>query len=514
MSLVPGSGPAVEAHALVKRYGGTLALSGVDVTVERGEIHALIGENGAGKSTFLGVLAGRVPPTSGSVSVFGRAHDFGDPRHARRAGVVAIYQELTIIPARSALHNVFLASPRRRAWVIMDESSMRHRFDELARRLGVAIDPDATARDLSVADQQSLEIMRALDAEARLVLFDEPTASLAPPEREALFRTMRELKRQGVTMVFVSHNLDEVLAIADTVTVFRDGAVVASGPRPAWNKQRMVREMLGHEEPEWGEQHARSTRTDTRGPVLRAAEVTTPGAIHPIDVSVSAGEILGIGGLVGSGRTSLLRALAGFERASTGRLWIDGEETRWPRSPRQALKSGIALVPEDRKQQGLIQGLSAMDNVTISDLGAVARHGLVSNRLMQQRAADLAAAYGFRRERIQETTSNLSGGNQQKLLLARWAHRPPRVLLCDEPTRGIDVGAKEEILKTLRRLATEGLALVVVSSELEEVVAISDRVLVLAEGRAVGELTGDSGEISVENILNAAFRLGELVEHN
>jgi ABC-type sugar transport system ATPase subunit len=500
--------PAVASHGLVKQFGGTRALDGVDVTVGANEIHALIGENGAGKSTFLGIVAARIAPTSGSVAVFGEPHDHRHPRQARQAGIIAIYQELTIVPARSALHNVFLATPRRRGGAFMHDAAMRRRYHELSERLGVSIPPDTPARNLSVADQQSLEIMRALDTDARLMLLDEPTASLAPPEREALFRTMRELKRQGVTMVFVSHNLDEVLSVADAVTVFRNGSAVASGPVAAWTKERMVRQMLGHAEPVWSGAPA-TVRQTSGDEVLRAEGITVPKAVEGIDVRVSRGEVVGLGGLVGSGRTTVLRALAGLEPSSTGRIWIDGEERRWPRSPREALGYGIALVPEDRKDQGLVQGLSAMRNITLSDLRSVSRHGFVSRRLMRERARELAGAYGFDAARVEETTRNLSGGNQQKLLLARWAHRPPRVLLCDEPTRGIDVGAKEEILATLQRLAAGGLAVVVVSSELEEVVAISDRVTVLSEGRAVAELGAEQGGITVERILGAAFGLEE-----
>ncbi|SDB58464.1 sugar ABC transporter ATP-binding protein [Bauldia litoralis] len=503
----PGGPLAIDARSVEKRFGGTLALTGVSVCAEVGSINALVGENGAGKSTFLGVIAGRVVPTTGSVSIFGNPLAFGNPRLSRQQGIAAIYQELTIVPALSAVANVFLGQTVSRAG-LLSERGMCDRFLELSAQLKVSIPPGIEARHLSVADQQMLEIMRGIQSRARLILFDEPTTALAPPERESLFAIMRELRRGGTTMVIVSHNLDEVLDIADSVTVFRDGEVAHAAPRSEWTKRDLVRAMIGHDlvEP--------SSRTPFAGkagaaPLLSATGVSLPGALEGIDIEVRPGEIVGIGGLVGSGRSSLLRALSGFEPKSTGTLAIDGEAVPWPKTPRMAILAGIALVPEDRKTQGLVLGMSAMANITMPNFGGVASLGVISDRRMASSARGVARDFGFDENRVGTTVRNLSGGNQQKVLLGRWRYSLPKVLLVDEPTRGIDVGAKEEILVTLRRLAAQGLGIIVVSSELEEVVQMGDRVLVLSEGRAVARLDAAHAPIKVKDILEAAFKVAK-----
>ncbi|MCB1488919.1 MAG: sugar ABC transporter ATP-binding protein, partial [Bauldia sp.] len=448
--------------------------------------------------------AGRIPPTSGEVDLFAEPLTFGDPRYTRHHGVVAIYQELTIVSALSAVANVFLGAPYAKAG-LLSERRMRERFRELASMLGIAVNPDARASRLSVADQQMLEIMRGVQANAKLILFDEPTTALAPPERDSLFRLMRRFRDEGRTMVLVSHNLDEVLDIADFVTVFRDGGVVASAPRAEWDKATIVRAMIGHDlQPRKRDERSASGEA---APLLTARNIELPGALSDVSLSVGAGEIVGVGGLVGSGRSSLLRSLAGLEPMSHGDLTVEGKAVHWPRKPSQALRAGIALVPEDRKTQGLVLGLTAIDNIAMTQFGLVSRLGILSRRLMHEKAKPVAREFGFAEERLDTTVRNLSGGNQQKVLLGKWRYHQPRILLVDEPTRGIDVGAKEEILKTLRRIADTGVGIVVVSSELEEIVEVSDRVIVLSEGRLVAELDGRAEALGVQDILNAAFRV-------
>jgi ABC-type sugar transport system ATPase subunit len=516
---------AVVISDLVKTFGRTQALKGVTMTIETGTVHALVGENGAGKSTALGVLAGRIPPTSGRVDVFGAELRYGDPRYSRKQGVVAIYQELTIVPALTAEANIFLAGPLSRRG-FLSEKEMRAKYVAMCRRMGIPPLPAGTlARDLSVADQQILEIMRALVSEARIILFDEPTASLAVSEREALFRLIRTLRSDGVTMVLVSHNLDEVLGIADAITVFRDGQLTISEDRAHFTKavlveamigkggdDRLIAEMLDENQPvPVAANPVRAKRTPTTGPpVLAAKNVTVPGCISGVDIEVHAGEVVGIGGLVGSGRTSLLRALAGLTPTATGQLWIDGKEVPWPRTVRRALRYGISLIPEDRKSQGLVLPMSVMDNIAMSDFGSLTRGGVLSTRTIERSTADSGNAFGLSAKRLGDQAWQLSGGNQQKLLLARWRHRTPRILLADEPTRGIDVGAKAEILRSLESMAAEGLGIVIVSSELEEVVAVADRVLVLSEGVHAGSLD-HTDDITTAEILNLAFRVRDAV---
>ena len=436
------TGVAVRFAGVSKHFAATRALQDADFTLESGKVHAFVGENGAGKSTCLGVLAGRISPTSGEVHVCGEELSYGDPRACRQAGVVAIYQELTIVPALTAHANVFLGLPLSKRG-FLSERRMRQRYVELCEEVGVQPAPDGVpAGHLSVAEQQLLEIMRALVSDARVILFDEPTASLALQERAALLRLMDRLRSNGLTLVFVSHNLDEVLDIADTITVFRGGLVVARADRSGWNKGRLVREMLGEEAgarivhemldddrpaQQVSAQHRNKRRSEQ--PMLRAEGLTVPGAIEDVSLEIYAGELLGLGGLVGSGRTTVLRTLAGLEPRATGTLWVDGKEVGLPRTVRQAQRLGIALIPEDRKGQGLVPAMDAMNNIALSDLGSVARFGMLSRRRMAQAATRAGAGYGFRAERIGETARNLSGGNQQKVLLARWRFTTPRILL-------------------------------------------------------------------------------------
>jgi ribose transport system ATP-binding protein len=491
---------AIRFMSVGKRFGGTVAVNDVSLAIRTGTVHALVGENGAGKSTLLGMLAGRIALTEGSIEVFGNALQTGNVRASRAAGVVAIYQELTIVPALTACANVFLGQARAR-FGLLRERAMRIRFKELCQRLGVAIPGNILAGALSVADQQALEILRALESKASILLLDEPTSALAPPERDALFQRVRELRTQGVTIILVSHNLDEVLSVADNVSVCRDGQLIRTATVSEWTKASLVAAMLGHTP----SQSKRRDRAISTEPLLIAENVTLPGKIGNMSLAIGRGEIVGLGGLVGSGRTTLLRALCGLEPRATGRLWIEGREQPWPNSPLKALELGIALIPEDRKQ-ALVLSRSAQENIVLSNLTAAAVAGLVSEQRLRDCAENAIRSYHFDRRRLSAAAKSLSGGNQQKLLLARWQHRPPRVLLADEPTRGIDVGAKEEIINKLRDLADGGLAILFVSSELEEVVAISDRVIVLAAGREAGRLNADA---SVGDILMTAFSLKE-----
>jgi ABC-type sugar transport system ATPase subunit len=522
----PERSPALVLADVAKTFGATQALRSISMTVRPGTVHALVGENGAGKSTALGILAGRIPPTSGRVEVFGDELRYGDPRASRKAGIVAIYQELTTVPALTAEANVYLGQTLSRGgWLA--EREMRTRYESLCEQAGVKpVARRTRAGTLSVADQQVLEILRALVSEARIILFDEPTAALAAGERQALYRLIRSLREDGVTIMFVSHNLDEVLDLSDTITVFRDGQLAVSEPRETFTKQTLVQAMLGRsgddrlfhqlldddKDPGAAEvigrsRVARLAKGAGKPPVLAATGVTVPGVIEDLEIEVRAGELVGVGGLVGAGRTTLLRALAGLERTATGGLFLDGREVPWPHTVRRALSYGIALVPEDRKSQGLVPSMSSIDNIAMSDFRRTTRLGFLSERSIEKATADIATSFGFRQDRLRHLASQLSGGNQQKLLLARWKHVTPRILLADEPTRGIDVGAKAEILHALEEMALEGLGLIMVSSELEEIAAVCDRVVVLSEGRPAGQLDRASGDINAADILHLAFRM-------
>jgi rhamnose transport system ATP-binding protein len=501
--------PAIRCVGLGKHYGATHALADVDLDVAPGTIHALVGENGAGKSTCLGIIGGRVSPTSGAVSIFGKNLAHGDPRASRKAGIAVIYQELTISPHLSTQANVFLGNELRTHGLRRDYA-MRAAFLGLCDQMGVKLPPDVAAGSLSVADQQLLEIQRALIADPRIILFDEPTASLAQHERDVLFRVMRDLRARHVTLALVSHNLDEVLAISDAVTVFRNGRKAASAPASSWTKPALVTEMIGHAVTDRPSATSSAPAyTDDSLPLISVRNLVVPGVLGPVDFEVRGGEILGVGGVVGSGRTTLLSALAGLVPKASGELEIDGIPQRWPTTVRHARAMGIALVPEDRQLAGLFTALSGTDNVTISNYTPLARSGVLVLRRMTRAARAATSPVGFEQRKLPEPASGLSGGNQQKLLLARWQHSPPRLLLCDEPTRGIDIGAKGEVMNSLRSLAEGGMAVVLVSSELEEIETNAHRAVVLAEGRQVGEVSRASGTLTAKNILSLAFRAEE-----
>ncbi|MDT0168390.1 sugar ABC transporter ATP-binding protein [Pseudarthrobacter sp. BRE9] len=510
---------AVALKAVSKTYGATRALIDVDVEIHEGTVHALIGENGAGKSTALGAIAGRVDFDGGVVEVFGEPLEPGNLRAARRSGVSAIYQELTIIPHLDAAANVFLGSVLSRLGVLSSRE-MRRRYVQLCTELDVRVIPAGVpVGTLSVAEQQLLEIMRSLVIDPRVILFDEPSASLAVEEREALYKAIEGLRKRGVTIVIVSHNFDEIERLADWITVFRNGRAITTSRSGEKTRAELVRAMLGDQR---GDQtlsrvlldkpveiHSRPVEPAV-APILEVVGLTVPGAIENIDLEVKPGEILGIAGLVGSGRSTLLRAIAGAEPTARGTIRLAGAGSAWPRTVRAARKLGIGLIPEDRKGEGLVLLRSAADNIALSNLGSASTGGVIGRRKLRAMVADAASRLNFPVARLGERSDRFSGGNQQKLLMARWLYDRPRVLLADEPTRGIDVGAKGELLETLRLMAAEGVAVIMVSSELEEVLAVSDRVLVIAKGHSMGllERTGDQ-QIAMEDVLQAAFGLKE-----
>ena len=485
-----------------KAYPSVQALSDIDFDLAVGEVHALVGENGAGKSTLLKILTGAHAPSEGTVEVFGEEIVFAGPRQAQHLGIAAVYQELTVIPVLTAAANVFLGRTKSR-FGFLSEGAMRERFRSLCSEFGVTIAPNALAGDLSVADQQVLEIMRALESAARIVVFDEPTATLAPHEREALYSIIRRLSERGVAMIYISHDLDEVLQLADRVTVLRDGRKVESRTAGDWTKHALVNAMLGRT----ASMNVPKTREKT-AEILQATDVHVPGFLDGVDLTVHSGEIVGIAGLVGSGRSELLRALAGLDPASTGKLRIDGRDVRWPRSPRHALTAGIALAPEDRKTQGIVPQLSVADNINLPSLSSGAHFGFLRRGKVLHAAGTRADRVALNRAVLDRPVSTLSGGNQQKALVARWIERGVRVLLVDEPTRGIDVGAKVEVFTLLDALAANGLGVVMVSSELEEVIDHSDRVVAIARGNVVAEF-GSRG-LEVKDVLSALFNVEEM----
>ena len=495
---------AIDCRGVSKRYGLAQVVSDADLQIPEGTVHSLVGANGAGKSTLLGMMSGRVAPTAGEVRIFDRLLRAGRPSDARAAGLTAVYQELTVLPQLTCAANVFLGQEETRAG-FLSTRAMNARFDELCAEFSLDLRADQSAGELSVAQAQMLEILRAVQADSRVLLLDEPTAALSERERLQFLDLVRTLRDRGTTMVLVTHNLGEVLSVSDDITVMRSGRIVARGPASEWTRETLVEAMTGEQS-----SAAHVYRTVDRGDViLEATGVTVPGAISDVSVSVREGEVVGLAGLVGSGRTTLLRALAGAEPRSTGELKLRGRAVSWSRNVRRSIQRGIGLIPEDRKTQGLVLGMTIPDNVTMTDLSAVSSAGIVSPRKQLGRAKELLHALAVSREPGHYPVGWLSGGNQQKVAVAKWLHEDPDVLLVDEPTRGIDVAAKVDVLHAIREVANSGKAVIMTSSEIDEVLEISDRVIVMVEGEAVAEYDMRAGKPSVKDILDLAFRVKE-----
>lgn len=503
---VPGL--AIQVKGVSKSYPGVVALNDVTLQVNIGEVHALVGENGAGKSTLMKVVAGAIAQDSGETRVCGVDVTPGDPRSASTAGLAMIYQELTVVPQMSAAYNVFLGGMPRRVGVIR-RADIFSRFRTLAEQIGTEIDPEVAANRLPVPQQRLLEVMRALAQQRRVVVMDEPTASLGHDDREHLQSVVRRLRADGRSVVYISHDLDEVLALADRVTVMREGQIIETAPASAWTKRALVAAMLGRRLETLGRRQ--QTGRPRENLLHIESLVAASDSVRVDQLSVAAGEIVGVGGLVGSGRTELLRALAGADPTARGTLMVDGKSHPWPRSVAAALALGLALVPEERQRDGLCLGLPAYVNVLLGGLGSASRYGWLSPGTAARLAAGPAQSMGFDSARLVQPAGTFSGGNQQKLLLARWLHRRPKVLMLDEPTRGIDLGAKEEIFKAMRKLADEGMGILLVSSDLDEVVNHSDRVAVMARGALVTTL---GSPIEVKDILEMSFGVEPVQNHD
>jgi rhamnose transport system ATP-binding protein len=488
----------VELRGVERHFGRTAALAGVSFGVHRGTVHGLVGENGAGKSTLMRIIAGADVPDAGQVLLDGRPVQYREPKDALGDGTTLIAQDLALVPTRSVLENVMLGAEGGRYGVI-PRGRVRARFSALTARSGISLDADALVAQLSLVDQQKVEILRSLTRGARMIVMDEPTARLPSYEAEQLLALVRRLREDGLTILYSSHFLREVLDIADHVTVLREGQHVktcsAAGETPA----DLVRAMIGR--PLQAAFPARETVAADAPVVLRARNLGRRGAFEDVSFTVRAGEIVGIAGLVGSGRTELLRGIFGAEPVDTGSIEIDGTP-RMFRSIRAAIRAGVAMLPEDRKGQGILPGRSIGENVTLPHLGDFRSLGIIRRKAERNAVSAVLDRAAVSREGCQ-TVGELSGGNQQKLLIARWLMRDPRVFLIDEPTRGVDVASRARIYELIVSLAHNGTAVVVVSSELEEILGLAHRVLVMRRGRVVAEHDGSA--VTDEAIMRAAF---------
>lgn len=481
---------------ICKAFPGVQAVRSAFFDLYTGEIHALVGENGAGKSTLTKVLTGVYGSDSGSIELYGRPVAFRSPLEARRAGIATIYQEFTLVPQLSVAANLFLGQERTRRGLI-DSKMERERASSLFGRLGVAINPDSLVSDLNVAQQQLVEIARALAGEARIIVMDEPTAALPPREVSHLFDILRELADRDIGIIFISHRLDEVLEIAHRITVMRDGETIDVRAAGDYTRSELIEQMVGRSiDQEYPKSPVapEDTRLEVRG--------LSGEKIKNVSFSVKRGEILGLGGLMGAGRTDVARLIFGADRKASGDILLDGQYLDIG-SPRDAVRAGICLLTEDRKLQGLIMQASAQDNFALPNLGAWSHFGWIDRRREGLRFSDRIRSLRIRLADPRQRVENLSGGNQQKLLVARWLETNSQVIVFDEPTRGIDVGARYEMYLLINDLAAQGKAILVISSELPELIGMCDRILVMRDGRIAGEIP-DARHATPEDIMAMA----------
>ena len=490
--------PILELRSISKAFPGVQALKEVDFDVCPGEVHALVGENGAGKTTLIKIAAGVYQPDAGQILYDGRSVRILNPHHAQELGIAAIHQEASFYPHLSVLENIFIGrQPARGRLGLIDWKRMRAEAGAIFRSMEVDMDLQAPVGGLSVADRQMVEIARALSQKARVLIMDEPTSPLTHKEIQVLFQLVGRLRDQGVAVIYITHRLDEVFTLADRVTVLRDGQHIGTHPVEEVDHQRLINMMVGRaltqlfpkEEAEIGE------------PVLRVQGLTKMGRFQDIDLEVRRGEILGLAGLVGAGRSELAHSLFGIDPADRGQIWVDGRLVSI-RSPWEALAVGLAYLPEDRQRQGIIAPMRVRENISLAILESLCRAGIISFRREGRLAEEYVEKLDIRTPSVDQPVANLSGGNQQKVVVARWLASRPRVLILDEPTRGIDVGAKAEIHRLMSQLAQQGIGIIMISSELPEILGMSDRIVVMHEGRIAGELS--RAEATQERIMGLA----------
>ena len=489
----------IELRSISKSFPGVKSLDDVSFAARAGEVHALLGENGAGKSTLIKIMAGAYRPDSGTISFDGQERTWATPREAKAAGIHVIYQELMLFPDLSVAENIFVGNEPRTPWGAVDFRAMAEKSAELLGRLGHQLDPHAPIKDLSVADRQMVEICKAMAGEIKLLILDEPTAVISGREADLLFERMRTLREAGVCLVYISHRLDEIFRVSDRVTVLKDGRVAGTQDTSAMTRDSLVAMMVGRKLADIYPEKPKVVR-DAK-PVLSVRKIRMPPRVADASFELRPGEILGLAGLVGSGRSELAHAIFGSMHRESGEVRLAGVPHDEP-TPRRSIDKGLGFLTEDRKGEGLMMLLDTAANVTAPALQEFVRHGTLDRSLEINAAAEEIARFRIAVPSPTTGVSGLSGGNQQKILFGRWARTCKTALILDEPTRGVDVGAKVEIYRIIRQLADGGVGILVISSDLPEVIGLCSRVLVMREGRVSGELEG--ADLTEESIMRLA----------
>jgi rhamnose transport system ATP-binding protein len=499
---VSQAAPVLELGGVSKSFGAVVALRNADLALRAGSIHAVVGENGAGKSTLVKIMAGLYQRDTGTFDMDGKPVHFRSTAEAKAAGIAVIYQEPTLFPDLSVTENVFMGRQPVGRLGRIDKAAMRAEVVEVMSRLGVHIDPDRPTQGLSIADQQIIEIAKAISLNARVLIMDEPTAALSGVEVERLFTVARSLRDEGRALMFISHRFDEVFSLCDTVTVMRDGSYISTSAIADTTEAEIVRLMVGRDVTElFPKQVAEIGR-----PLLEVSDLSMPGVFHDIAFTVRSGEIVALAGLEGAGRSEVARAVFGVDPYETGSVTVDGKRLQ-RRNPNAAMKLGVALVPEDRRRQGLVIDATVATNITDAIRPTLTKFGLVTTRRENAEARVWAGKLEVKTAALDSVAGTLSGGNQQKVVLAKWLAANPKVLIIDEPTRGIDVGTKSEVHRMMSELAGMGLAILMISSELPEVLGMADRVLVMHEGRITADIP--RADATPETVMYAATHTAE-----
>ena len=487
----------IEMRGIDKSFGSNQVLKQAGFTLESGEVHALMGENGAGKSTLMKILTGVYTKDAGTVLVDGKEVNYKNPQEAEKAGIVFIYQELNVMFDLTVEENLFMGKEIHGKFGICDKKAMQKKAQEALNILGVNISPKTVMAELSVGQQQMVEICKALMADAKVIIMDEPTAALTQSETVALFKVIESLRKKGVSMVYISHRMEEIFELCDRITVLRDGSYIGVKNIPETNMNEIVKMMIGRE---IGERYP-SRNVKIGKEVLKVKELTRKGTFHDVNFSVRAGEVLGVSGLMGAGRTEIMQAIFGNLSYESGTIEINGKEVKIS-NPRQAMEHGIGFITEDRKTEGLMLDKSIRENISLCNLRRISKSSVISREAEKNMVAEAIKDLRIKCFGSYHECNNLSGGNQQKVVLAKWILTNPKILILDEPTRGVDIGAKKEIYSIINKLAAQGVAIIMVSSELPEVLGMSDNIMVVREGEVRGIISYE--EANQERVMTLA----------